>query len=529
MTNDLLLAVRDWKLEAYYEDMSRLFYRFDGFDDILGGKYAFVVGRKGSGKSAIANYIASVQEFDQFVSKIDLSDFPHDEFDQVLGENAANSSAIISAWRFVLLDAVIEMMAHNENIGGEASRILEKIKPRSTESRLEQSYMSYSGGSIGLGIADNPIISGISAKIGTKSKHTDENRFSKRMHAIEKFIHEHADDKKYYILVDHVDTGYDESYNSESMEGKYYWNKVKSLLKAAIKLRQTFLNSKIQILPIIFIPDDIYEQIKDRDKGKWADVKFSLKWRKDALQRMLQFRIGNSCASPKNYENIDTAISAVFDNTEVQLPQKFDNVKSKNIFDYILLRSYMRPRDFISYMKICADSAIRQNPDKTRIPSWLLLASEQNYSEYMREQVVDEVGQILPDISDILGLFDKLPMHRFFTYQDFDVALKSGFEDLNKTPPATNFVLLILYKFSIIGNSRRFAKIFNSQTKTFEPTRYYRTFHYMKPGVSLDLDGDMSLHSSLWVSLFPSRTEMLGNVADSFVNDTDEIPHFSDE
>ena len=48
--------VDEWKLEAKQEDV-KYFYFVNEADDILKGKKNFVIGRKGEGKTAIAQYI----------------------------------------------------------------------------------------------------------------------------------------------------------------------------------------------------------------------------------------------------------------------------------------------------------------------------------------------------------------------------------------------------------------------------------------------------------------------------------------
>ncbi len=52
MPEELLREISDWKLDAKFEAIERHFYNIREVQDIKDGIRSFVIGRKGSGKTA---------------------------------------------------------------------------------------------------------------------------------------------------------------------------------------------------------------------------------------------------------------------------------------------------------------------------------------------------------------------------------------------------------------------------------------------------------------------------------------------
>lgn len=84
---NLLQEISHWKMEAADEDIERYFYMFDGLSDIINGRYTIILGRKGSGKTAIIEHIASLSSFESSSTKITFMDFPFEEFSDLLQED----------------------------------------------------------------------------------------------------------------------------------------------------------------------------------------------------------------------------------------------------------------------------------------------------------------------------------------------------------------------------------------------------------------------------------------------------------
>lgn len=74
-----LKAIADWKLEAADEDNNRYFYAMPGVGSVQSGESSFVIGRKGSGKTAVAEYIRGLVGPKTFVRSLYFKSFPFNE------------------------------------------------------------------------------------------------------------------------------------------------------------------------------------------------------------------------------------------------------------------------------------------------------------------------------------------------------------------------------------------------------------------------------------------------------------------
>lgn len=60
-SNEILTEIsRNWKLEAKLENTDRYFFHTEEANQIINGNKFYVIGRKGSGKTAIGQYISNL-------------------------------------------------------------------------------------------------------------------------------------------------------------------------------------------------------------------------------------------------------------------------------------------------------------------------------------------------------------------------------------------------------------------------------------------------------------------------------------
>ena len=79
VSTGLLEEVAGWKREAKAEDNDRYFWHVSETDRISQGDKYFVIGRKGSGKTAICEYFSRQTAFDVFAEKLSFKNFPFNE------------------------------------------------------------------------------------------------------------------------------------------------------------------------------------------------------------------------------------------------------------------------------------------------------------------------------------------------------------------------------------------------------------------------------------------------------------------
>ena len=87
------------------ESLDRYFVEFPGYEKILTGKKRYIIGRKGTGKSAILQKLRLQANSDatSFYSDISLRDFPLNDFKALGDRSLQDKSKYVSAWKFLIL------------------------------------------------------------------------------------------------------------------------------------------------------------------------------------------------------------------------------------------------------------------------------------------------------------------------------------------------------------------------------------------------------------------------------------------
>jgi hypothetical protein len=121
-------------------------------------------------------------------------------------------------------------------------------------------------------------------------------------------------------------------------------------------------------------------------------------------------------------------------------------------FDFISRSTYFRPRDFVKYLQACAQEAI---DSKRAINSAIIKKVDRAFSNYLKDELIDELFAILPNISAILDVMSQLRKLNF-SIKDFETQytqqLKRGSLMERNVEKDAGFVLQILFLFSVIGN-----------------------------------------------------------------------------
>ena len=497
----IVSAVSKWDKHASREDIDNLFYRFEGFNEIIAGEYAIVSGRKGVGKTAIVEKIMRDSRFDSFKLKIDLSEFPWDFFQ-------IKEYAFISAWKFIVYNAILDLMSQDNSLAAEAKAVLSDRKPDGVNKRFERTIRGYRGLQVEGAIADSPLASGAKLGFTRGAPQPVSLSIAERNDIMEDFILNYISDNDYYILFDHLDSPLSDTLSTE--ERATYLLMLKSLLKSIFEIRDTFERQGIKSLkPISFITSDLSNIIRDRDKQKWDSQTFDLRWLPGDLARMLSYRICASGGIKWKGQNISDSILYLFRKDWVQFKQ--DSDEGKTIFNYMRLRSYHRPRDFVVYVQKCAADRIKRNKSIKLIPTKAVLDVEIEYSKSILGELVDEIHPFIPEIEEVLSVFPKLRHQKYFRLNDFEVALDTHFRDRELPIPSAVKVLNILYEFSVIGKSE-------GRKNDIGKTVSYRTFKYAFPNTTFDPDAKMSVHSSLFRALFPAAAGFYPNIADTEID-----------
>ena len=116
MSNNILEQIEDWKLEAKLEDNTRYFYHTKIVDRIVNGKKLYVVGRKGTGKTAITENLVARQDHDYFAQKLSFKNFPFNMLYELEDKGFTSPNQYITLWKFLIYSSTCKMLIKDESI-----------------------------------------------------------------------------------------------------------------------------------------------------------------------------------------------------------------------------------------------------------------------------------------------------------------------------------------------------------------------------------------------------------------------------
>lgn len=437
----LLNIAENWKLEAKLED-NKYFYYMDEINKILDGNKLFVIGRKGSGKSAICEYIVNQNKHDIFSRKLSFKNFPFNDLYHLENTRSyTEPNQYITLWKYLIYSTICQLMVSNENIDKALRIELEKIYPKKSADSLARTINTWTSAEFGANILGN----GGSIKLGRDVRENNSN-WIERVNILEDIINNYCDDSKYFIVFDELD----EDYRTIKEEGSHsnYTYLLTSLFKAVQDIKY---NIKAEnIFPIVFLRDDIYSLIKDSDKNKWRDYKIDIEWNQNKLKNLLAFRISKDIPEHNNILSFNQAWDCIFTKQFIGVGTRAK--KKIHSFEFITNSTQLRPRDYIRFIQVCAEETVSTH--KSRINSGTTKYADRAFSNYLRDEIVDEIHPILPDIDLILQIITNIRKWNF-SIEEFKVEYEKYLNSNTLKEKNIDFVLNTLFNFSIIGNQHK--------------------------------------------------------------------------
>ena len=437
---NLIREISSWKREAKSEDTARYFFHVREVDQITNGEKYFVIGRKGCGKTAICEHLRKLQQKDTFSEKLSFKQFPFNELYVRSNNKFTSPNQYITIWKYLIYSTICRMMLKNESIESDLRNELMDLF--GDDISLSRRVSKWVGKEFGISLF------GISIKIGKNPSPVPSENWTDYVDYLEDLLSKYAGTARYYVLFDELDEDYRDIIDAD--QHAQYTALITSLFKAVQDIRALFgEETKNRFYPVVFLRDDIYSIVHDSDKNKWGDFKVDLSWDKEKLQHLIAFRISrafdSSCSDILTFRD---AWKLVFGEESVRYGTGAR--KTISTFDYITRSTLMRPRDFVVYLQSCADESVsldRFDPIGPRI----IRKVDKAFSNYLRDELTDELFAILPDISRIFDTISQLRKWNF-SITELESAYGEQIQQGYIKEKNVRVVLQILYMFDVIGN-----------------------------------------------------------------------------
>jgi GTPase SAR1 family protein len=382
--------------ESEKEFLERVFLPTKLFERVKTNKKWLVLGRKGSGKTAVClTLLRQLQDEKSQVSYITPANFSI-ATNAMLNKGSVNTQeASMLSWKYVFLVELAKYIveAVSQKDGKDYLKWSENAKQvREFLVSSESRYADWRDKARKTASEVSKVaikVASVEASAERIKEDQEASALRDLLDDVTNAVAECVDkyfDKPIYILTDNVDDFW--SSNPES------GNLISGLLIAAKEIRSKINRANI----VVFLRTDIFETLRFNNSDHFHVIEERLIWDEESLLRLIALRIrasvGGKSSAAQTWEKV--------------FPKK---IGRDNSFAYLLQFTLMRPRDLIQLCTECRDNAQNLNLkkiDKTAISEALL-----EYSRWKINDLRDEYRVQYPFLEKVFwGVFSHAP-YRF--------------------------------------------------------------------------------------------------------------------
>lgn len=433
------IALGDPMAENEFQDLAAYYVQTDQYNRALRGEVNLVVGRKGTGKTALFFQVRDRIRRDKQNVVVDLK--PEGYQLLKLKENVldlladgAKTHLITAFWEYLLLLEICR-------------KVLESDRSRHRyDETLDEAYKVLEGlESSGTGSADGDfserllllsqeIIDAYQQKYGSAHNvRLTTDAVTNLIHStviadLRKALAEYLCQKdRVLVLFDNLDKGW--SYMGIGSGDIII---LRCLIDAARKVQREMRKAHVKMSCIVFVRNDIYELLMKSSPDFGKETRSSLDWSDpDLLREVLRRRISQS------FPDFATTFTQLWGYISVS------HYKGEETSQYLIERSLMRPRNLLKLLGYCKSFAINLDHQKIGVDD--ITKGLRSYSNDLLIEADREISEVEASASGLLYQFVNEPAE--ITETCLDVLLKShGVPD-----PKVNEIKDFLLDFGFLG------------------------------------------------------------------------------
>lgn len=410
-------------------------------EQIRNGEIFLVLGRKGSGKTAL------VRHFTEGVEKtssraLTLGSYPWQVHEQRGDASVSEVEAYVSSWRYLIAVQFAALLMEHPQIDTnthEAASINEFLRSNYGGAKPELGDILRPP-SIKLSKASfEPQILG--NKIGSISLERDNNNSGRELKALTDALLKAIQTLGSACGIDQISIHFDELDLGLVDLSASRKNMLIGLILATREVSRWSSDQPMKCQPFVYLRTDLWEEFRFSDKNKITNGKtLNLEWNSTSLLSLVNERIRAAIATKANWSTIAS-------------PSAMRGSQAK--WDHILARTFLRPRDVISFLNVALSAAKKRDLDHS-LPLVLenpdIINARDGYSTYLKQELEDEIAPHWPYWEDALRTFSSIATVTFHLEQ-----FKQEYERRKSSSNnlSAEDALATLYSFSVIGYERR--------------------------------------------------------------------------
>lgn len=426
-----------------------------------------LVGRKGVGKSAYSSKIQYISEHKNicYAYTIQLNDFEYSTFGKASGDgDLVGTKKYLDAWNFAILLNIFKILYHNLGITevkelNETISLLSRMGFHVTDT-FKATVTSISRLKLGttVGIFD----AAYENEFGVKPI-SFADRIGALVEKMQKTLASVFLEKKLFVLIDGVD--------DILRIKKKQLDILSSLIRSIDMLNQNMYQNKVNIKLLLFIREDIINQITDPDLNKIKrDGSIRLSWvdNTDDLRQIAELRFKlTSKDSEDNWNKI------------------FPNeLHGKSSWESLLEHTLYKPRDILQFLCICQELY----PDREKLTFSEMKNAVKKYSaEYFIEEMKNELSGYIDDvlINTLPSTFQRLGSSSF-SFEKFLQVINEQSNFKHYSEQDIRQLALVLFESGYLG------QLINGNMG-----KQSVVFKYRNPSAIIDYNQNMIIHRGI--------------------------------
>lgn len=372
-------------------------------------RIGLVVGRKGSGKTAI------FREFDGVLQRhglsaistlrLDLDDHAWRAFSDFEKLGLSTEHAATVSWELAILLQVAAMVGDADRTGWSRKAFDASVAlKRFVQENFGEVNPQLSDSSALIGNLQSLSLSAFGAGVAFETDGAEPDIAPAVVDLLADTVRPALDVMPCMVLLDQLDDSWDGTERQRSL--------LVGLLKAVKRINDRFGWSRDDdalrgLRVVAFLRTDIHEALSFDDKDKHRDSLIEITWTHERLAELIQQRL------PEGVE-----LDAIF---ESQTSQRKGRM-AKGSFNYLVSRTFMRPRDLISFLSTIRSTGL----DTTVIDKQLVEAAESRYSREKVDDLRQEYRRGAPWIDPTLDALRQGP-NKFDSRSDLEMRVSRVF------------------------------------------------------------------------------------------------------
>jgi hypothetical protein len=361
------------------------------FEETLLGRKSLVIGRKGSGKSAICMRLTMPEVTQGHHVLVTPDDAAGDQLREFALDALTNDVAMSLIWRYVF---AIHIARHL--VDGHARRAHGTSEPKSVK---QVRKFLHKNGQLADQRLQNRIATAIRGLRGTLAleafgvslsadlKSAPEGvRASEQLAVIERGVAQAVVDlgcaeahRSLLLLVDKLEDVWSAQASSEAL--------ITGLLLASKHVARTYPRAARCVL---FIRADIYDALTFTEADKFHSDEIRIDWSREEL---VELAVNRAAASLGDHVTDEYLWGTVF-------PRR---VYGEDVVDYLFDRMLLRPRDAIQFLNLCRDKAHAHRHD--RINAVDVVQATRDFSRWKTLDLAREYRSTIPYLERVLAFF----------------------------------------------------------------------------------------------------------------------------